>query len=74
MEPSLPRFAIVFEPTKPGPRTSLKSTHDANEATVAFHAALRLLRTQGIAGELRLHKDHDERLVLLRQPVLAGGR
>jgi hypothetical protein len=74
MEPSLPRYAIVFEPVKRGPRTSLKATHDANEATVAFHTALRLLRTQGIAGELLLRKQHDESLILLRQPVLADGR
>jgi hypothetical protein len=74
MELASPRFAIVFEPATREPRTALKATHDANEATVAFHTALRLLRAQGTDGHVLLQKDHGEIQILLREPVLAGGR
>lgn len=67
-------LAIVLEPAAAGPHTRLEATHDANEATVAFHNVLRLPRTQGIDGDPLLHQQDDQRLELLRQPVMAGGR
>ena len=74
MNSSTPRFAIVFEPASRGTRTALKTTDDANEATVAYHAALRELRIQGLAGNVFLRTQDAEPVDLLRQPVMAGSR
>ena len=74
MKPSAPRFAIVFESAAQGSRTALKTTNDANEATVAFHTALRQLRNQGVIGDVLLRAQDGEPIVLLRQPVMAASR
>lgn len=73
MSASTPRFAIVFESAAQGLRTALKMTNDANEATVAYHAALNQLRIK-IVGYVLLRTQDQEPLELLRQPVMAGGR
>ena len=74
MNASTPRFAIVFESAAQGRRTALKTTNDANEATVAYHAALNQLRTKGFVGDVLLRTQDQEPMELLRQPVMAGGR
>jgi hypothetical protein len=63
------QFEVVFQPRPAAKRLVLQSATDANEATMAFHEALRRLTIQRATGELLVrnsdHADHP----LLRLPL-----
>jgi hypothetical protein len=63
------RFEIQYQSAPQAQPRALHATSDADEATVAFHAALSRLRERGAAGHVLMHKQNDECELLLRQPV-----
>lgn len=64
------RYELVLQSASDEPGTALTSIADPDEATMAFHAAVRDLLERRVGGELQLFKDHrHDRVLLLRQPL-----
>ena len=63
------RFEIVWQPSPAEAPIVLRSTVDADEATMAFHEELARLRTQEATGELFMRKGDRVRPPLFRQPL-----
>ena len=63
------QFEVVLQ-TSPGDTPIvLRSTADVNEATMAFHEVLQLLRRQAATGELIVRNANSALVPLLRQPL-----
>jgi hypothetical protein len=62
-------FEVVFQALPADEPMVLRSTTDANAATLAFHEALRHLTIKGATGELRLRSSDHALHPLLRQPL-----
>jgi hypothetical protein len=62
-------FEVVFDRRPADTRIVLRSATDANEATIAFHEALRRLTLKGATGELLVRNGDRADHPLLRLPL-----
>jgi hypothetical protein len=63
------QFEVVFQAPPGDAPIVLRSTADANEATMAFHEVLQRLRRQMATGELIVRNADCALVPLLRQPL-----
>jgi hypothetical protein len=62
-------YEIVLVPFPSGTAVSRGSAVDADQATVAFHSELQLLKRERRQGELVILKHSDEDRPILREPL-----